>query len=409
LLILMLIGGYYLYSTGRWPFAEANGGANVVSGFIEGEEVTIAAEMGGRVEALLVEEGDTVTAGQEVLRLDRSLLNAQLAQAQAAVDLAKAQLAQVKAGARSEEIRQAEAALAQAVALRDGAKKSWENALLVRDNPQELDARITAAQAQVEVARHQLQVALANATSAAVRKDAVGGVETPWTEGKVIVNQWWAAEEAVQVAQAALQSAEKGLAVLQDMRARPLTFNAQVDAAKAQYDAAVAAVAAAQARLDAVKAGASVEQVAVAEAVVRQAEAALGVLQAQAAKLTLTSPVNGLISRRTVHLGEMAAPGAPLLAVTNLETVKLTVYVPETQIGRVRVGDAVAVRVDSFPGRVFPGKVVFIATQAEFTPRNVQTKAERVNMVFAVKVQIANPGRELKPGMPADATLSLTP
>lgn len=407
LLILLIIGGYYLYANGQWPFGGGNEGANVVSGFIEGEEITIAAEIGGRVEALLVDEGDRVTAGQELLHLDRSLLNAQLAQAQATVDLAKAQLAQVKAGARSEEIRQAEAALAQAIALRDGAKKSWENAQLVRDNPQELDARITAAQAQVEIARHQLQTAIANAKAAEVRKDAVGGVETIRPEGKVIVNQWWAAEEAVQVAQAALQSAEKGLEVLLDMRARPLTLNVQVDAAKAQYDAAIAAVAAAQARLDVVKAGASPEQVAVAEAVVRQAEAALGVLQTQAAKLTLKSPVNGRISRRTVHLGELAAPGTPLLAVTNLDTVKLTVYVPETQIGRVNVGDAVAVRVDAFPGRVFPGKIVFLATQAEFTPRNVQTKAERVNMVFAVKVQIANPGGELKPGMPADATLTL--
>ena len=94
-----------------------------------------------------------------------------------------------------------------------------------------------------------------------------------------------------------------------------------------------------------------------------------------------------------------------MLTVTNLDTVTLTIYVPETQIGQIKIGEAIPVAVDSFPGKTFTGTVIFINTQAEFTPRNVQTKSERVNTVFAVKLQLANPDFDLKPGMPADATL----
>jgi len=399
-LILLALIGYWVYST-----YTAGIEANTASGFIEGEEIAIAAEVGGRIQAITVEEGDRVTAGQELIRLDRTLLNAQIAQAQAAVETAKAQLAQVKAGARAEEIRQAEAALAQAIAARDGAKQAWENAKAARANPQELEARIAAAETQLKAAKFQWDAAKANASAAKARVDAIGGVDQTRVEGKVIVEQWAAAEAAVLTAQAGYEGAAKGLQILLDMRNNPLTLNAQVDSAKAQYDAASAAVDAAQARLDALKAGATKEQIAIAEAAVKQAEAALGILQVQSAKMTLTSPVNGIVSRRAARLGEIAAPNTILLGVTNLDTVKLTIYVPETRIGQIKLGDEFEVYVDSFPGKAFKGKVVFISTQAEFTPRNVQTKAERVNTVFAVKLQIANPNLELKPGMPADALL----
>ena len=115
--------------------------------------------------------------------------------------------------------------------------------------------------------------------------------------------------------------------------------------------------------------------------------------------------VDGLVARRAVNPGEIAGPGAALLSITQVNPVKLTIYVPETRIGQIKIGDEFGVQVDSFPGKTFKGQVVFIAPQAEFTPRNVQTKAERVNTVFAVKLQISNPDSALKPGMPADASL----
>lgn len=404
-LLVLLAGGYYLWSTGQLPGMNALASSqNTASGFIEGKEVSIASEFAGRIEAIAVDEGQTVSAGQELVRLDRSVLNAQIAQAQAVVNTANAQLAQVKAGARPEDIQQAQAALEQAKATRDGLKHAWEDAKAIRDNPQELDARLGAAKTQVETSKHQLDIAQANAISAATQKDVVGE-DNQNPKAKAIVQQWVAAEAAYQVALAAFNGSLSNLQIIQDIRNNPLTLSAQVDAAKAQLDAAEAAIVVAQTRLDSVKAGATKEQIAVAESAVKQTEAALAVLQAQGNKMTLKSPLNGIVTRRAVNVGEIATPGALLLSITDLNTVKLTIYVPETQIGNIKFDDEMNVQVDSFPSEVFKGKVVFIASQAEFTPRNVQTKAERVNTVFAVKLQIPNPEMKLKPGMPADATL----
>jgi multidrug resistance efflux pump len=107
------------------------------------------------------------------------------------------------------------------------------------------------------------------------------------------------------------------------------------------------------------------------------------------------------------HVGELAAPGIALITLADLDQVTLTVYVPENRLGYIQIGQAVEVAVDSFPDRVFVGRVTRIANEAEFTPRNVQTEEERVNMVFAVEVSIPNPDHALKPGMPADAVIQV--
>jgi multidrug resistance efflux pump len=122
-------------------------------------------------------------------------------------------------------------------------------------------------------------------------------------------------------------------------------------------------------------------------------------------KLVVVAPVDGLVLERSIRVGELAAPGATLLTLGDLDEVTLTVYVPEDKLGYVSIGQQVEVRVDSFPDRAFPGSVVAIAHEAEFTPRNVQTQEERVNMVFAIDVSIPNPDHDLKPGLPADAVI----
>ena len=147
------------------------------------------------------------------------------------------------------------------------------------------------------------------------------------------------------------------------------------------------------------------EQIAAVEAQVQMARATLEALQVQADKFTLKAPISGLVLERPVHMGEVAMPGAPLMTLADLDKVTLTIYVPEGELGKVRIGQPVAVTVDAYPGRVFTGTVTFIASQAEFTPRNVQTQEERVNMVFAMKVKLPNPDHALKPGMPADAVI----
>ncbi len=409
------------------------------SGFIEAEEFSLTAEVSGRISQLLTDEGDEVEEGDTLVILDDALAQAQLRETQAAVQIAQAALAQVKAGSRPEAIRQAEAALAQAQAARDGAYQGWQDALAIRNDPQELEAQIAAARAQLEVAKYQIQAAAAGTEAAQAEYDmlarAAEFVSNPFRvsfsiptsfgpvgksilikpgkgEREEVFFQWnlsarrlTSSWEGVAMAQAARDGAQAALEDLLAIRENPQELDTQVDVAKAQYDRAGAAVQAAQAQLEALKTGATQEQIAVAQAQVKQAQAAVDLLKVQLDKMTLTAPTSGLVMERTVHRGEMAVAGATLMTIANLDEVTLTIYIPEDEIGKVKVGQTVEVSVDSFPGKVFEGRVNYIASEAEFTPKNVQTEKERVNMVFAVKVKIPNPEHELKPGMPADAVI----
>jgi HlyD family secretion protein len=382
-------------------------GAIEASGTIEAEEVVIASEFGGRVEDALVDEGDEVEEGQLVILLDTSLLEAQRGEAEAAVAAARANLERVQAGARPGEVQTAEALLEQAIAARDGAELAWRDAAALRDNPQQLSAQIDKARTQVELAKRGVTQAQAQLQTRTIQRDAYAGAgdDQSKTTYAALDQQVQAAAAAVAVAEETVVGATTQLDNLLEMRSNPVILDAAANEARARYDEAVAAVEVAQASLDALLARPTSEEVAVAQAQVSQAEAALGILQVQLDKMSLRSPLSGLVSNRSIHVGETASAGATLMTIANLEEVKLTVYIPENRYGRIQLGQQVDVEVDSFPGQIYQGEVVYISSEAEFTPRNVQTKEERVNTVFAVKVLIPNPDHDLKPGMPADATI----
>jgi HlyD family secretion protein len=387
------------------------------SGFIEAEEVAVAPELGGRVLELLVEEGDDVEAGQLLARLDGTLLEAQIEAAQASLDIAQAQLAQARVGARPEQVRQAEAALAQAEAGRDGAYRAWQDLIALRDDPQQLDAQIVQAEAQVAAAKAALNQAVAYKDAAQIAYDnyydaldKLNDIPPAYRPGlpmgfHLIPNAYWKAWVGVNTAGAGYDGAVKALNDLYRMRDNPQELNAQIAAAEAQYRAAEAAVDMAQAQLDGLEAGATAEEIAIVEAQVEQAQAALDALLVLRDKQIITAPVGGVALEVSIHQGELAAPGGTLLTLGDLDQVTLTVYVPESKLGQVAIGQQVVVSVDSFPGQTFVGTVIAIADEAEFTPRNVQTQEERVNMVFAVDVRIPNPDHALKPGLPADAVI----
>ncbi len=413
--------------TNELALAESETEGLTASGFIEAEEVSIAPELGGRVADLLADEGDDVEAGQVLVRLDGALLDAQIEVAEAGLEVAQAGLAQAEAGARAERIRKAEAELAQAEAGRDGAYQAWQDLVALRDNPQELEAQIALAQAQVAVAEAALNQAVAMKDAAEIAEDAfwdgmdalsdakeeLAKIPEPYRpslpglplSAHLIPNAYWKSWVGVNTAQAALDGARAALNVLYQMRDNPQELNARVDAAEMEYQAAEATVEMAQAQLDALRAGATEEEIAAVEAQVEQARAALDSLLVLREKLTIAAPVEGVVLERSIHEGELAAPGATLFTLGDLGEVTLTVYVPEDRLGYVFVGQEVEVRVDSFPDRAFIGRVVGIADEAEFTPRNVQTQEERVNMVFAVDVRIPNPDHALRPGLPADAVI----
>ena len=122
----------------------------------------------------------------------------------------------------------------------------------------------------------------------------------------------------------------------------------------------------------------------------------------------IVSPINGVVLERLVEPGELANPNANLITVCNLDELTLTVYVPEDRYGMITLGESVPVTADSFPGQSFNGTVSYIADQAEFTPRNVETVAGRETTVFAVKLTLSDISGKLKPGMPADAVIQTT-
>ncbi|MBN1657348.1 MAG: efflux RND transporter periplasmic adaptor subunit [Anaerolineae bacterium] len=377
------------------------------SGSIEGIEVAIVSEFGGRVVALHADQGDEVEAGEVLIQLDTSLLLAQVAQAQAAVAAAEANLASVNAGTHPAEILAAQAALRHAVAERDAADTTLADARAILADPQEIEARIVEARAAVQIAAVQIEQAESQVKAAEVERDryrAQGSMEEKGLY-QAFSYQVEAANLAVEAARANLAGAERTLAALEAVRDNPLVIESQVHMAEANADLAAQGVRVANARLDELQAGPSPEEVAVAEAQVARAQAAVVLLQTQIDMLTLKSPIDGIVTSRSVHAGEAALAGATLMTVADLDEVKLTIYVPEANLGRVYLGQEVAVQVDSYPGEVFTGTVSYIAQQAEFTPKNVQTEKDRVNMVFALRVRLPNPGHRLRPGMPADAVM----
>jgi len=377
------------------------------SGSIEAEEVTISPELGGRVLLVYVEEGQQVKAGTVLMHLDKSVLLAQLQQAMATLEAARANLDLVSAPPRETVIRRAEAALAQARAQHEGALSGWWSACRIRNNPQELEAQIDEARTHVELAQEQVSVAEAQLKAAKIVRDRYEGDGS--MEGKaryeIESERVQAAQAQVEAAKSQVQAARATLQLLLHIRESPVSLDTQVRGAESQAQVAKAGVEVAKAGLALAKAGPRDEEVEMAAAQVEQAEAAVAQVQAQLEKQTLRAPAGGVVSNLLVHEGEVVLPGSAVATLADLDVVELVIYVPESKIGWVRVGQPAEVTVDSFPGRVFAGQVSYISQEAEFTPRNVQTEEERVKTVFAVKIRLPNPDGSLKSGMPADAVI----
>ncbi len=397
--VLLLFGGC------RAVAQEATAEELVASGTIRATEVRIAGELGGRIVSIPHTTGQEVAAGEVLVTLDATPYLLQLSPAEAGIATAQAKLDQVRAGPRQEEIDAARAALQLAEAQRDSAWQAWQDALAVVQNPQAINTQIIDAQTQVDLAAQGVEQARAQLERQRVLSGlhAEGSVERQADE-----LQLQAAEEALAAAQANQQTAQALLTHLQQMKAQPLGYIAQAHAAEGQYRAAEAGVTVAKAKLADLLSRPTPEEVAVAEAAVRQAEAEAAVLKAKIAKCTITSPISGTIVSQAMRPGEIAAPAAPILTLADLSVVHLTVYVPENRVGEVHLGQAVSVTVDSFPGRSFAGRLTRISDRPEFTPRNVATTEGRLNTFYAVEIRVPNPARLLKPGMPADARFAAT-
>ncbi len=153
---------------------------------------------------------------------------------------------------------------------------------------------------------------------------------------------------------------------------------------------------------DELLAGTRKEQIAVDQANVGAADQTLEMSQIKLGYTTLTAPFSGVVLVREAELGEVVSPGTPIVTLADLDHLWERVYISETNLGKIHLGDSVTVRTDTYPNKSYTGRISFIASDAEFTPKSVQTQEERVTLVYRVKVDVDNPNHELKPGMPAD-------
>lgn len=173
-----------------------------------------------------------------------------------------------------------------------------------------------------------------------------------------------------------------------------------------QVDGTEAQQAAAQARLELLQAGSRPQTLDRLSAGVRHSEVNLKLARLNLDKTRLVAPAGGTVITRNFEKGELIRPGSKVVTLLDESNLWLNVYVPENELGKVKVGQEVQIRVDAYPDKTFPGRVEYISPQAEFTPRNVQTKQDRVNLVFRVKVRVASGQDQLKPGLPADVTFT---
>lgn len=300
------------------------------SGTIEAGETFIGAEVSGKVISFSVSEGDVIQEGQEIARIDDTILKWQVKQAEAAAGVAEARLGETKKGNRVEQIRQAESSAAQMEALREGAQSS------------------------------------------------LAAAEDEYQRMKNLLDQGAATKQQYDGAKAKL------------------------DASQSQYQAAVSQHKAAVEQVNLVKAGATEEAVSAAQSTFNQAVAAWETYKAQWEKTKIIAPVGGVVTEKAVETGETVNPGSTIAVVTNLQDLWVEVFIGEAELGKIKLAQKAEVTVDAFPGQTFAGKVTYISPEAEFTPKNVQTKEERTNMVFKVKVSLDNADGGLKPGMPAD-------
>ena len=356
----------------------------VVSGNIELTEVNIAFKTAGKLIERTVDEGDSVKKGQLIARLDRDQLIAQREREVAGLESAESQLAQAKTALEwqkdtlAADIEQRTADLASNEArfaeLKNGAR------------PQEkLDAQaaVDAAQSEVERSRKdwdRAQVLHGNDDISTAQLDQYR-------------NRW---ETAV----AALNSAkERQALVLAGPRME--VINAQ----QGQVERVRAALKMAQA--NALEMKRREQELTTRAADIARSRASIALIDSQLADTIATSPVDGVVLVKSADPGEVLSPGTTVVTIGDIEHPWLRGYIDETDLGRVKLGAPVHVTTDSYKGKSYTGHISFISSEAEFTPKQIQTQQERVKLVYRIKIDLDNSSRELKSNMPADGEIVL--
>jgi HlyD family secretion protein len=353
-----------------------------LSGNLEITEINAAFKTPGRVVELLVKEGDTVKKNQLLARIEnnaleftrqrdeagvvaaesaltqlrtdteraRDALDRESNMRRAEIAQAEAQVRDVEAGSRTQEIAQAQAGLDDAKAQFDQAKADWGRAQTLFKN--EDISRVQYDQAQTRL----------RSTTAAVQN----------AEQRLALVKEGPRKETLELAKAQLNRARAALQLTEANRKELLRKQQEVTLRKAD---------------------------------ISRAQAQVGVTQVQIGDTELRASMDGVVLAKPTELGEVVGAGTTILTLGDTLRPWLRGYITESQLGRVKLGQKVTLRTDSYQGMTYEGIVTFIASEAEFTPKQIQTPEERVKLVYRIKVEVANPKGELKNNMPMDAEI----
>jgi HlyD family secretion protein len=319
LVVLAVTAGGYLYV--RTAANQATDSTLQISGNIEAHESVVSFKVQGRIVALPVQEGQYVTQGDLLARLDDEDYRQQVSVDEATVHTREAELDLALAGSRIQEIKSAK-------------------------------QTVVDAQADLELKRAELR-----------RRQAL--------------------------------LAEQGVS-REDLE----TASTQLKRAQATYERA-------KQTYDQIMEGTRKEEIAVQRANLRLAREALQMSRVKLSYTVLSAPISGVVLVRQAELGEVMSPGTPVVTIADVDHLWLRGYINETDLGRVRWDQPATVHTDTYPGKAYKGRVSFISSQAEFTPKSVETHKERVKLVYRIKIDLDNPNHELKPGMPAEAVIGV--
>ncbi len=399
LLVLLAIGGFLV-----WYFLvrQTNTGVNVieVSGRIESDDSTVAPKTSGKIKEITVREGDSVKAGQVIAILDDAQLRAREDQAQAAVTQAEARLTrtQQQIAVLQTQREQSQLGVGQSKLDAQGRVNQAEAQI------QQAQSQVTQAQSLIGQYEAQLEQAKTNLQQARYDEEKnqrlfnSGDVsERQYRQAKTVADaqanivraqqkQVEVARGALNVARGALKVAQAGLTTARANLANPAIKSSQTSSIDEQLK---------QAQSDIDSANADAER----------ARAQLREAQANRSDLNVVAPFDGTIATRSAEPGEIVAAGSPIVTLVNFNAIYLRAFVPESEIGRVRIGQAARVYLDSNPNQPVDAEVVRIDPEATFTPENTYFRNDRVKQVVGVKLAIKDPQGFAKPGMPADGEI----
>ncbi len=355
-----------------------------LSGNIELTEVDLAFKLPGRLIELAVREGDDVKPGQVIARMDSNELKQQQAREGAGVESAESALVQLRSA-----ITWQSETIGGDIALRKAELASAESRLLELQNgsrPQEVEtSRAMVSEAEVQNTQAQRDWERA---------------QRLYKNDDISTAQYDQFRTKAEAAAATLRRARQQLKLVEEGPRQE-----QIQQQRAAVDRAKAALRLAEAnKLDLKR---RQDELTMRQAEIARAKAQAGVLDVQMNDRTLVAPIAGVVMAKSAEMGEVLAAGATVVTLGELDKPWVRGYVSESNLGRVKLGKLVDVSTDSFPGKKYKGRITFISSEAEFTPKQIQTQEERQKLVYRIKIDVENPNRELKSNMPVDAAISL--